>query len=72
MTSLQEVVDGVREAQEVVRNLQHNAGDLHKNLKVALEKRGKMRVRVAETQGKLREAHEKVKRCTPARDRRDV
>jgi len=38
MTSLQEVVDGVREAQEVVRNLQHNAADLHKKFKVALGK----------------------------------
>ena len=41
MTSLQEVVHGVREAQEVVRKLQHNASDLHKKLKAALEKRGK-------------------------------
>ena len=30
MTSLQAVVDGVREAQEVVRNLQHNAADVRK------------------------------------------
>ena len=41
MTKLQDVVDAVRETQEVVRNLQHNAADVHKELKVALEKRSK-------------------------------
>ena len=41
ITKFQDVVDGVREAQEVVRNLQRNAADVHKELKVALKKRGK-------------------------------
>ena len=72
MTTLQEVVDGVREAQEVVRNLQHNATTFARNGKLRVKSVGKMSVRVAETQGKLREAHEKVKICTPTRDRRDV
>ena len=41
MTKLQDVVDGVPEAQEVVRNLQHNAAEVHEEVKVALEKRWK-------------------------------
>ena len=53
MTALQEVVDGVREAQEVVRNLQHNAATFARNGKLRVKSVGKMSVRVAETQGKL-------------------